>query len=82
MRQSSLRGPRLSFRVILGLYWDYGKENGNYYSIIGYILGLYWGLGFLHAIQAVGETWGCISIPARTVHLVPGLHPETVSPKP
>ena len=25
-------------RVILGLYWDNGKENGNYYSI----LGLYW----------------------------------------
>ena len=23
---------------ILGLYWDNGKENGNYYSI----LGLYW----------------------------------------
>ena len=25
--------------VILGLYWDNGKENGNYYSI----LGVYWG---------------------------------------
>ena len=29
------------------LYWgsigDNGKENGNYYSIIGYILGFYWG---------------------------------------
>ena len=29
-------------RVILGLYWGYmgdnGKENGNYYSIIGIIL--------------------------------------------
>ena len=24
----------------LGLYWDNGKENGNYYIIIGYI---YWG---------------------------------------
>ena len=24
--------------VILGLYWDNGKENGSYYSI----LGLYW----------------------------------------
>ena len=23
------------FRVILGLYWDDGKENGNYYSILG-----------------------------------------------
>ena len=22
--------------------WDNGNENGNYYSIIGYILGLYW----------------------------------------
>ena len=27
----------------MGLYWDNGKENGNYYSIIGYILGFYWG---------------------------------------
>ena len=30
---------------ILGLYWDNGKENGNYYSIIGYIFGLYWDNG-------------------------------------
>ena len=22
---------------ILGLHWDNGKENGNYYSILGYI---------------------------------------------
>ena len=27
--------------AILGLYRDNGKENGNYYSITGYILGLY-----------------------------------------
>ena len=27
-------------RVILGLYWDNGKENGNYYSILGVILGI------------------------------------------
>ena len=25
---------------ILGLYWDNEKENGNYYSIMGYMLGL------------------------------------------
>ena len=36
---------------ILGLYWDNGKENGNYrdhrgyIGIIGYILGLYWDNG-------------------------------------
>ena len=29
----------------MGLYWDNGKENGNYYIIIGYILGLYWDNG-------------------------------------
>ena len=29
----------LGFRVILGLYSDNGKENGNYYVIIGDILG-------------------------------------------
>ena len=23
---------------ILGLYWDNGKEHGNYYTIIGYML--------------------------------------------
>ena len=27
----------------LGLYCDNGKQNGNYYIIIGYILVLYWG---------------------------------------
>ena len=27
----------------LGLYRDNGKENGDYYIIIGYMLGLYWG---------------------------------------
>ena len=26
--------------ILLGLYRDNGKENGNYYSIVGYILGL------------------------------------------
>ena len=25
----------LGFRVILGIYWDNGKENGSYYSIQG-----------------------------------------------
>ena len=27
-------------RLLLGLYRDNGKENGNYYIRIGYILGL------------------------------------------
>ena len=26
--------------VLMGLYWDNGKENGNYYIKIGFILGL------------------------------------------
>ena len=25
--------------VVLGSYWNNGKENGNYYVIMGYILG-------------------------------------------
>ena len=25
----------LGFRVILGVYWDNGKENRNYYGILG-----------------------------------------------
>ena len=30
------RVPFLGYIVILwGLYWDNGKENGNYYSILG-----------------------------------------------
>ena len=28
---------------ILGLYRDYGKEDGKYYIIMGQNLGLYWG---------------------------------------
>ena len=31
---------------ILGLRWDNGKENGNYYDRIGYILGVIVCLGF------------------------------------
>ena len=27
------------FRVYWGLYWDNGKDNGNYCSILGYIIG-------------------------------------------
>ena len=29
----------------MGLYGDNGKENGNYYNVIGYIMGLYWDNG-------------------------------------
>ena len=36
------RDYRVYVRVILGLFWDNGKENGNYYKIIGYI-GTHWG---------------------------------------
>ena len=31
--------------IILGLYWNNGKENGSYYISIGVILGLYWDNG-------------------------------------
>ena len=31
----------LGFRV--GLFWDNGKENGNYYILVGYVLGLLYG---------------------------------------
>ena len=31
---------KISYRVIQGLYWDNGKENGNYCILLGYILGL------------------------------------------
>ena len=35
-------GEKRQFSV---LYWDNGKENGNYYNRIGYILGLHWDNG-------------------------------------
>ena len=35
----------LVFSTAWGLYRDNGKENGNYYSIIGFMLGLYWDNG-------------------------------------
>ena len=30
-----------NIRVILGLYRDNGKENGNYYILMGYMLGFH-----------------------------------------
>ena len=39
------------YGVLLGVYWDNGKDNGNYYN------GLYWGLGF--RVQGLRiEVWG------------------------
>ena len=34
-------GIQSNIEVISGLYTDNGKENGNYYSLMGYMLGLY-----------------------------------------
>ena len=46
-----------STRVILGLYWDNGKENGNYYH--GVIQGLYWGyIGSLSSDGVYSERQG------------------------
>ena len=33
-----------SIGVILGLYWDNGKENGNYKDYVGVIIGVILGL--------------------------------------
>ena len=41
----SLFGVPSRVPLILRLYWDNGKENGNYYSIIRYIVGIYWDSG-------------------------------------
>ena len=54
--------------VILGLYKDNGKENGNYYSIlglywgyIGIILGFYWDNGKENGTTGItGLIVGCI----------------------
>ena len=42
---------------ILGIYWDNGKENGNYYIIIGDVLGIYWDNGKDHGNYNLGF-WG------------------------
>ena len=42
------------------LVGDNGKENGNYYIIIGYILGLYW--GYIGIMEKKMETTGIIGI--------------------
>ena len=38
-------------------YWDNGKENGNYYSIMGYILGFY---------RSSKEAWCHVSLDPKT----------------
>ena len=48
--EAGTKGWELAIGVIFGLYWDNGKENGNYYnglyrSYMGLILGLYWDNG-------------------------------------
>ena len=42
--RGSMRDATCTWGIYWG-YWDSGKENGNYYVIIGYILGLYWDTG-------------------------------------
>ena len=42
--------------IVLGLYWDNGKENGNYKECRGHIgiIGLYW--GYLEIMENKMET--------------------------
>ena len=39
METTGIIGAIMPLEVILGLYRDNGKENGNYYSMLGFILG-------------------------------------------
>ena len=39
MAGSRFRPESIRLRVILGIYWEHGKENGNYYSILGFLRG-------------------------------------------
>ena len=41
------------------IYRDNGKENGSYYSIIGYILGYIWGLHILNISLCMGYLRAC-----------------------
>ena len=50
-------------RVILGLCWDNGKENGNYRdyrAFIGVIQGMYW--GYIGIMENKTETIGIIGV--------------------
>ena len=48
----------------MGLHWDNGKENGNYYSILGYIgimekkMEITVVYSMLHVLQLSGPFWG------------------------
>ena len=70
------RKGRLNLRDIQGIYWDNGKENGNYY--LGFRI---YGLGFCVSLgiycRVCCQSWPgfcCSSGPARQV--------DTVRPKP
>ena len=72
---------------MIGLYWDNGKENGNYYIIIGYIIGLYRDNGkenennYIIIGYITGLYWdngqGTETILYYILHLIPGSwHPH------
>ena len=58
--ETTIIGYILGF--ILGLYWDNGKENGNYYIIIGYRSGQY-------NQEADGQTHAQALAGKRSAHL-------------
>ena len=73
-------------KLILGLYRDNGKENGNYYIIIGYTLGLYRDNGNYYIIIGVYRLVGCMLFMVRkepwcSVHQQDERRPEIVLPK-
>ena len=48
-------GTTVTTGNMLGLYWDNGKENGNYYIITGYLYGVIHRLGaFASFLRDVG----------------------------
>ena len=53
LASSHAGAPSVGYRVCIG-DWDDGKETGNYYIIIGYVLGLYWDIGKEHGNYYVG----------------------------
>ena len=79
-------------RVILGSYWDNGKENGNYYSInkvgnIGIIWGIYYedfvydGCGCLHVLCLTWETKAVCQVGLRYKDLSIGPYRGSQDPK-
>ena len=60
----------MAVTIVLGLYRDNGKENGNYYNIIGYMWGFSYYYSYIYSWYIVVvsgaeiENQDCLSLPS------------------